>query len=410
MNLHSAILVPIKYRDWGKTVILRQEHIIIVGAGIIGLSTAFALLQQGIKKVTVVEQSTVGNERSASHGASRLLRLEYGVDQLYTEMVHLSLQRWKKLEQMTRRVLYTPTGVLTLGSETDDFAKTSYHTLCELGYPSECLSRHACMLRFPQFALQDYNFFTYNVEGGMLHASYCLQILKEAIHQSGGILLENQQVADIIHDSPLKPIRLRLLNGYELTADRLLLAVGPWIHHMLGDLHIPVRLTRQYALYFDNLPTSAFSLDTFPAFMAGELYGFPVHKHVTYPGSSWFKVASHRFGIDAEPDDMAVIEPHVIDKVMHDLYRLLPDLRRAKLIHVDSCIYDVSPDEAFILDLLPDDPRIAFATGFSGHGFKFGLLLGEMLSSLLNGHSSPIDLKYFRLNRFQWNQQANSVA
>jgi monomeric sarcosine oxidase len=389
---------------------LHQEHIIIVGAGIVGLSTAFALLQQGMEKVTVIERSTVGHERSASHGASRLLRLEYGADRLSTEMVYLSLQRWKKLEQMTQRTLYTPTGVLTLGSETDDFAKTSYQTLCELGYPSERLSRRTCMLRFPQFALQDYNFFTYNGEGGMLHASYCLQTLKEAIRQSGGILLENQPVAQIIHDSPLRPIKLCLLNGYELTADRLVLAVGPWIHQFLDNLHLPVRLTRQYALYFDNLPTSTFNLDTFPAFMAGELYGFPIYNRVTCPGSGWFKAASHRFGVDAEPDNVSAVESHVIDKAMHDLYRLLPDLQRAKLAHVDSCIYDVSADEAFILDLLPDDPRIAFATGFSGHGFKFGLLLGEMLSSLLNGRPSPIDMKRFRLNRFQWDQQANSVA
>jgi len=163
----SVILTPIRYKDRGRTIPSGQEHIVIIGAGIVGLSTAFALLQQGMKKVTVVEQRTIDHKRSASHGVSRLLRFEYGACQFYTEMVHISLQRWKELEQITNRALYTPTGVLVLGSSTDDFARESYETLCDLGYPSESLSRQECQRRFPQFTLQDYDFFTYNVAGGI---------------------------------------------------------------------------------------------------------------------------------------------------------------------------------------------------------------------------------------------------
>ena len=231
MDTYSVIITQVKYRDRGRTIPSGQEHIIIIGGGIVGLSTAFALLQQGMKKVTVVEQRTVDHQRSASHGISRLLRFEYGEYRLYTEMVHVSLQRWKGLERITQRTLYTPAGVLVLGSPTDDFARKSYETLCDLGYHSEALSRQDCLRRFPQFALQDYDFFTYNVAGGILCASHCLQTLKEIIHQLGGVLLENRKVTQIYHDNALKPIRLRLMDGHELTADRLVLAVGSWVHH-----------------------------------------------------------------------------------------------------------------------------------------------------------------------------------
>ena len=121
---------------------MRQDHIVIVGAGIVGLSAAFALLQQGMKNVTVIEQHTINHEQAASHGISRLLRFEYGADQFYTEMVQGSLQRWRELEQMTQRNLYTSTGVLVLGSNTDAFARNSYDVLRNLEYPSESLSRH----------------------------------------------------------------------------------------------------------------------------------------------------------------------------------------------------------------------------------------------------------------------------
>jgi glycine/D-amino acid oxidase-like deaminating enzyme len=126
------MLTHIEYRDRGRTISSGQEHIIIIGGGIVGLSTAFALLRQGMKKVTVVEQGTVDHQRSASHGVSRLLRFEYGEYRFYTEMVQVSLQRWKGLEQITQRTLYTPTGVLVLGSPADDFARKSYETLYDL--------------------------------------------------------------------------------------------------------------------------------------------------------------------------------------------------------------------------------------------------------------------------------------
>lgn len=378
-----------------------QDHIVVVGAGIVGLSTAFALLQQGIANVTIVEQSTVGHERGASHGISRLLRFEYGADRFYSEMVQLSLQRWRKLEQVTQRSLYTPTGVLVLDNSTNDFAKSSYETLYNLGYPSGTLSRRECQRRFPQFSLQGYDFFTYNERGGILHASSCLQMLKDVIQELGGKLLENQQIVQISRDSTLKPIRLRLQDGQELTADRLVLTVGSWVHRLLGDLHLPVRLTRQYVLFFDNLPASIYGLSSFPAFLAGnDFYGFPICHRIACPGSEWLKVASHTFGIDVDPDEAVQIDPQVIDRVVHDFYQLLPDLQRAKLVRVDACMYDVSPDESFILDRLPDDPRIVFATGLSGHGFKFGPLLGEIISSLLGVCPPPVAIEHFRLQRF----------
>ncbi|HEV2583501.1 MAG TPA: FAD-dependent oxidoreductase, partial [Ktedonobacteraceae bacterium] len=96
-----------------------KQHIIIIGAGIIGLSTAYALLHEGQRRVTVLEQATVDHERGASHGFSRLLRFEYGPDPLYTHMVRLSLDRWHQLEQATGNTLYLRSGVLTLGRKDD---------------------------------------------------------------------------------------------------------------------------------------------------------------------------------------------------------------------------------------------------------------------------------------------------
>ena len=387
---------------------VRQQHIVIVGAGIVGLSTAYSLITQGIRNVTILEQEVVDHTRSSSHGFSRLLRFEYGPDAFYSNMVRLSLKRWKKLEQVARRTLYTPTGLLTLGNDDDLFTPTSYRVVRGLGLPVEQLSKEACALRFPQFNSQSYNVCMYNHEAGILHASICLQTLRDLILDLGGEIYASCRVTRMTHDSPLLPIRLHLSSGHEIVADHVVLATGSWIHRLLAYLHLPVRMTRQYLLYFSDLPVSDYGTGVFPSFIAGDIYGFPIHQGC----NGWVKATSHAFGVPIDPDNVTPHDDQAIATISLQIRELLPALKRAKIARVDSCMYDVSPDEDFILDRLPSDPRVIFATGLSGHGFKFGLLLGELLSSLIFYSEPPVQLDRFRLSRFAHlhTQQKSSVA
>ncbi len=385
---------------------VRQQHIVIVGAGIVGLSTAYALLTQGIRNVTILEQGVVDHARSSSHGFSRLLRFEYGSDAFYSNMVRLSLKRWKNLEQVVGRTLYTPTGLLLLGNDDDTFTRSSYHVVRGLGLPAEQLSKEACGLRFPQFNTQSYNQCTYNHEAGILHASTCLQTLRDLILDFGGEIYESCRVTRITNDSQLLPIRLHLSSGQEIVADRVVLATGSWIHRLLAHLHLPVRMTRQYMLYFSGLPISAYDMGAFPSFIAGDIYGFPIHQGC----NGWVKATSHAFGVPIDPDNVTPQDDQAIAKINLQIRELLPELNHAQIARVDSCMYDVSPDEDFILDRLPSDPRVIFATGLSGHGFKFGLLLGEMLSSMVCDTLPAVPLERFRLSRFANRQARQSIS
>jgi len=384
---------------------LRQQRIVIVGAGIVGLSTAYALLTQGVRKVTVLEQAVVDHVRSSSHGFSRLLRFEYGPDAFYSNMVRLGLGRWRRLERISGRTLYTPTGLLVLGNQNDNFTQPGYHVAQRLGLPAERLSQEDCRLRFPQFDSQPYNLLIYNREAGILHASSCLQALRDLILEFGGEIYESCRVTQLANDSLLRPIRLRLSSGPELPADRVVLATGPWVHRLLAELGLPVRVTRQYLLYFAGLTASLFSAGAFPAFICQDLYGFPIHQGC----NGWVKAASHKFGASVDPDEVASPEQAVLSHISQRLRELLPALGGAELARIDSCVYDVTPDEDFILDRVPYDPRVIFATGLTGHGFKFGVLLGELLSSMVCGTEPLVPLDRFRLSRFSRHQRI-SVA
>jgi monomeric sarcosine oxidase len=379
---------------------VRQQHIVIVGAGIVGLSTAYSLLTQGIRNVTILEQEVVDHTRSSSHGFSRLLRFEYGPDAFYSNMVKLSLKRWKKLERVAGHTLYTPTGLLMLGNDDDSITQSSLHIARGMGLPVEQLSKGACRLRFPQFNTQRYNLSIYNKEAGILHASTCLQTLRDLILDLGGEIYESCRVTRITNDSPLRPILLHLSSGHEIVAGRVVLATGSWIHRLLAHLHLPVRMTRQYLLYFSGLPVSTYGTGAFPSFIAGDIYGFPIHLGC----NGWVKATSHAFGTPTDPDHVTPQDDLAIATISTQIRELLPGLNHAQIARVDSCMYDVTPDEDFILDRLPSDPRVIFATGLSGHGFKFGLLLGEILSSLVLHTEPPVPLDSFRLSRFAYRQ------
>src|SRR5690348_15420807 len=151
-----------------------QQRITIIGAGIVGLSTAYALLKQGKRPVTLLEQAAVDHAGGTSHGFSRLLRFEYGSDALYSRMVQMSLERWKELAVVSGSALYTPTGVLVAGSKEDGFTCASYAVARELGLSVAWLTKEECNKRFPQFAVEARNAIMYNAEGGILRASTCL--------------------------------------------------------------------------------------------------------------------------------------------------------------------------------------------------------------------------------------------
>ncbi|HEX5547023.1 MAG TPA: FAD-dependent oxidoreductase, partial [Ktedonobacterales bacterium] len=179
----------------------------------------------------------------------------------------------------------------------------------------------------------------------------------------------------------------------------VIVAAGPWVHDVLPGLASPVRPTRQQVCYFSNLPDpEMFAVGRFPVFLVGmNQYGFPLH------GPGWIKVGLHAFGETADPNAGYDPDMEEVEAVRNFLRRVIPDAAEAKLELVDRCMYDVTPDEDFILDRHPGGNGVIIGSGFSGHGFKFGILIGELLAALARGDESPVSMERFRLDRFSGN-------
>ncbi len=370
---------------------MARLSVIVVGAGVMGMASACALAGRGAD-VTVLERFSVGHEWASSHGLTRAIRHEYGPDALYTRMVARSLPLWDELARETGRRLYTETGVLTLGQEGDGQTLAGLAVMRDEGLPAERLSSAECARRFPQFQPQSYSAITWNPRGGMLHASDCLQALKERLLAGGGRLREGAQVARV------EPIgaraRVWLADGATLEADRVIVTAGPWIQDVLPGL-APVRATRQQVCYFAGADAALFAVGAFPVFLAEmESYGFPLQ------GSGWLKVASHITGAAVNPNDGYATDEAEVASVRDFLRRVIPAAGALELALVDRCMYDMTPDEDFILDHVPGADAIILGSGFSGHGFKFGVLIGELLAALALDQPPEIPLERFRLSRF----------
>jgi monomeric sarcosine oxidase len=364
---------------------------IVVGGGVMGLATGCALAGRGAQ-VTVLERFSVAHERGSSHGLTRAIRHEYGPAAIYTEMVARSFPLWDELARETGRHLYTETGVLTLGQEDDGHALPGLETMRAAGLPVERLTAEECRRRFPQFVPDGYDAITYNPRGGMLHASECLLALADRLRARGGELREGTAV-EVVQGSSAG-VRVRLADGEVLMADRAVVTVGPWIHDVLPELRLPVRPTRQQVIYLGGLPAERFGVGVFPVFLAKmEYYGFPLQ------GPGWLKVASHVFGATHDPNVPQQIDADEVERVRAWAREVIPEAGDAPVVATDLCMYDLVADEDFILDRHPASPHVIVGSGFSGHGFKFGVLIGEVLAALALDEDPGLPLDRFQLQR-----------
>jgi glycine/D-amino acid oxidase-like deaminating enzyme len=282
--------------------------------------------------------------------------------------------------------------VLTLGQEDDGHTLPGYATMRAAGLPVERWSAAQCARRFPQFVTDGYPAITFNAVGGFLRASDCLAALADQLRARGGVLREGVTVARVAGTAA--GARVWLAGGETLDAERVVVTAGPWIHDVLPELRLPVRATHQQVLYLGGLPAARFGVGAFPVFLAEmEYYGFPLQ------GPGWLKVASHIFGATHDPNLPQTIDEQETERVRAWVRRVIPEAGAAPVVATDSCMYDLVADEDFLLDQHPASAHVIVGSGFSGHGFKFGPLIGELLAALALDEPPAVPLERFQIAR-----------
>lgn len=366
----------------------------VIGAGGIGSATARFLSRDG-HAVTVLEQFEIDHDRGGSWGASRIIRKTY-TERLYTELMKSAYPLWEELERDSGESLFVRTGGLFFGPATNAEVVSARQALADNNVPFDVLGPAGVSERFPEIHLREDEIGVYEPQAGFLRASACVRANLRLARSSGAILRERTQVRGI------RPagdhVAVELAGGEALDVDGVVVAAGSWSQSFLAPfVRLPLVVSRQvYCHLRPARAAHAFGAEAFPVWIDLEhlFYGFP--QSVDPDG---VKVALHRPGVSTDPDSVdrivhALDRAPLLDYCAHRLPGLSGDVLFEKV-----CLYANSPDEHFIVDRLADDPRIVVFAGDSGHAFKFSVLLGRILASLVCQESVPWELSRFSLAR-----------
>jgi monomeric sarcosine oxidase len=378
-----------------QSAIRNTTDTVVVGGGIMGLATAYALLKRGVRGVVVLERERIGHDRAASTDDTKALRYEYADEEIYSRMVGRSIEMWRALQSASGADLYVNCGVACWGRSDDRHVELSYETVSKLGVPIREVSPEELVRIYPQFARADIVYATINPEGGFLRASNCLYALAGLVGALGGEIRENAQVTGM--EPHADGVTLRLADGESLTASKAVLATGAWGAKLLPQLGLTLPLTanRQQVVYIGGLG-SEFAAGPFPVFLnlGHDFYGFPLDN------SGLLKASIHKPGPVIDPDVVQTPGAEFVEEILSLLRTYIPgaalgDIRKSRM-----CMYAMTPDEDFILDRFPGYDNVVLGAGFSGHGFKFGPLIGDLLAALALGEEPEFDLSRFSLGRF----------
>jgi sarcosine oxidase len=348
---------------------------VVIGGGVVGLTAAWHLLHLGCRPVAVVERFRIGHSRGSSHGSARMTRSTYASTAYAALMRHVRDEEWPRLERAAGVTLVHPGDVVFFGS--DRAALGGYAAAVHAaGADVERVPAALARRRFPSLRIADDAEVLHDHTGGVIAAEETIRALHRMVLSLGATVLEDTRVVAVDRGNPV--IRIVSDRGV-LSAERAVIATGAWLPQLVPAAAAAITVVPQTVAYFRlGVPTRGLpSWIHFGGAQAGITYG------VTEVGRDVMKVGRHvTRGPGADPDAVAAPTTGEVEALGNELGRILA-VPVGELLGGERCLYSMTPTEDFVVDLWPGDPRVAFASACSGHGFKFAPLTGRLLAELV---------------------------
>lgn len=367
--------------------------VIVLGLGGMGSATAYQLAKRG-RRVLGIEQFTPAHDRGSSHGRSRIIRQAYYESPVYVPLLRRAYELWRELEIETDRRLMLTTGGLMIGAADSAVVRGSLGSAREHGLAHELLNSAQIRRRFPAFRVTD-EVALYEASSGALFPEACVAACLDRAAEQGAELVFETPVTDWRAMSAGVEVEA---HGVTYRADRLVITAGAWAGKLLADLGLPLVPERNVLFWFDPAANRAsFAPGAFPVFIWDQpgyaFYGMP-----DLDGSG-VKAGFHHSGIRVDPDNLdRTVHESETAAIRERLAQCIPDANgplRSSVV----CMYTNTPDENFVIDRHPLYPQVSMAAGFSGHGFKFACVVGEILAGLAMEGRTAYTIDPFRANR-----------
>lgn len=373
-----------------------KYDVVVVGAGSMGMAAGYFLAKQG-KKVLMMDAFDPPHHHASHHGETRIIRHAYGEGEKYVPLALRAQALWEALQAESGQTLFLKTGVLNMGEASSPFIQMIIASAKQYQLPIEVLTAAEIHQRFPGITLPDNYIGCFESTSGVLRCEDCISAYRQLALAHGAELLTYHPLDEI----DVQDHGVTLRSGETvIVADKVIVSAGAWATKLMSalDFTLPMQPNRKTFAWFEA-DEALYGEGLFPAFSfdspQGMYYGFP-----SIDGAG-LKVGRHDGGEAQDPDTPIAPFDTVVDSV--DLERFLATVmpQTSGLMYGKTCLYSMTADEHFIIDTLPKHDNIIIAAGFSGHGFKFASVIGEILSDLAVRGETEHDISLFSLSRFQ---------
>ncbi len=369
---------------------------IVIGVGGMGSATVYELARRGAR-VLGLERYDIPHDLGSSHGVNRIIRLAYWEDPAYVPLLRRAFDLWRELEHLRGERLLVITGSIDAGLTGSRTFAGSLRSCAIHSLPHEVLDAETLRRRFPAFQVPSDFAAVYQADGGFVLSERAIVGFVDAAHELGAEIHAREPV--VSWDADADGIVVKT-DAATYRGARLVVTAGAWAGALVPGLRALAQPERQVMLWVQPRRPERFKLGRLPVFNMetpeGHFYGFPIFHN---PG---FKVGRYHHRRE-------VVDPDHVDRRCHpeDEAVLREGIRRyfpeadGPTLAMKTCLFTNSPDEHFIIDRHPALPQVTLAAGFSGHGFKFCSVVGEILADLALEGRSRWNLDLFRLSRFQ---------
>lgn len=374
---------------------MQKYDTIVLGLGGMGSAALFQLACRG-QRVLGLEQFPLVHDRGSSHGQSRIIRTAYYEHPSYVPLVRRSFDLWRELQSQSGQTLLTMSPCLSIGSPAGELVLGVQQSAHEHHLQTETLSHNEIIQRFPAFQLDGALTGILEQEAGILAVEKCVQAHLDQAKQSGAEIRCQTPVVDWTASDTSVTVRT---SNESFTANNLIITAGAWSTKFLADIGVQFSIMRQTMHWFRPANLDSFGVNRFPLFLldtpGGAFYGLPAID------SHGVKIARHYGAPElARPEEVKwELDDADVNPVKSFLSRYIPTAIGPSIGQV--CMYTLTPDRHFVIDRHPRFSNVAIAAGFSGHGFKFAPIVGEILADLVDQGRTKHDISLFRANRFK---------